>query len=175
MSSSPEHGSWGLRVIGWLPTAVAALFLVTALFVVWEAQGFRLGARLFPQIVGTVAAGLALAELVSQAIQRLRPTTGGTIEEINIADLGDDPSERNPAFYRRGLEIFLWIIGLYALTALFGFVVAVPVWVIVFLKVRFQTGYLAPIGLAAGLLLLLWILQTFLYLRWPRGVFQLIA
>lgn len=163
----------GMRIIGWLPTAVAALFLAAALFVVWEAQGFRLGARLFPQIVGTVTAGLALAELVSQAIQRLRPAAGATIEEINTADLGDNPAERNPAFYLRGLEIFLWILGLYALTALFGFVAAVPIWIIVFLKLRFATGFLAPIGLAAGLLLLLWTLQTFLYLRWPRGVFQL--
>lgn len=163
----------GQRAIDALPLAVAIALLAGALFVVWEAQGFRLGARLFPVYVGTATALLAVLEVIAQIMARLRPPAAPREEEPATADFVADETERTPAFYARGLLYFGWILGLYALTALLGFFYAVPLWVLALLRLQFRAAWLPSFGLALGLVAMIYALQVLLMLRWPRGLIPL--
>ncbi|TVQ33506.1 MAG: hypothetical protein EA356_12165 [Geminicoccaceae bacterium] len=156
------------RLIDWLPTAVVAAFLLIGLYVVWTVQGYRLlGARLFPEFVGIAAAVLAAAELIRQAIVRLRgPRPAATPD---FSDLAGEAGDREPAFYRRGLTVFAWIALLYLLTLAIGFVLAVPLWIVVLLRFVYRTPWLPTLATAAGLVLLMATLQITLRVRLPLG------
>ncbi|TVR80914.1 MAG: hypothetical protein EA405_09660 [Rhodospirillales bacterium] len=164
-------GPAGSDVGAIIAAVMVGLFLGAAVFVVWEAQDFMLGARLFPQYVGTATALLAAVELALQAAARIRP--GGPKDATpSYADLSEG-EEAAPGFYRRCLIVLGWIAALYALTAAVGFMLAVPVWVMALLRIQYRTAWVPAVAIAAGLVGLIYMLQVFLYLRWPKGVLDL--
>ena len=151
-----------------LPMLVVGLFLLIALYVVATVQGYRLlGARLFPEFVGIAAAGLAAAELVNQAIRRWRGPASD--QGLDVSDLAAEAGDDEPAFYRRGLVVFGYVLALYLLTLAIGFVLAVPIWVTALLVGVYRTRWWPALATSAGLVLLLYVLQTTLRIRLPLG------
>mgnify|MGYP005849718877 CR=1 FL=1 len=157
------------RAFGWLPVAMVLVFLGFALFVVSESRGWPEGARLFPYWIGIGTALLAIAELADRLRRRFAP--GGTVEEgPNVADLGGDPVERTAPFLGAGIALFGWVLVLYALVALVGLTLAVPLWVAALLRLRHAASWIAIAALAAGLVGLVLLLQSALMMRIPPGL-----
>jgi hypothetical protein len=157
------------RAFGWLPVAMVLVFLGFALFVVSESRDWPEGARLFPYWIGLGTALLAIAELADRLRRRFAP--GPAVEEgPNVADLGGDAVERTAPFLRAGLALFAWVLGLYALIALVGLTLGVPLWVAALLRLRHGASWVAITALAAGLVGLVLLLQWALMMRIPPGL-----
>jgi hypothetical protein len=161
--------AWIERAFGWLPVAMVLAFLGFALFVVSESRDWPEGARLFPYWIAIGTVLLAVAELADRLRRRLAP--GPVVEEgLNLADLGGDAVERTAPFLRASIVLFCWVLGLYALTALIGLTLAVPVWVAALLRLRHRASWPATAALAAGLVGLVLLLEWALMMRIPPGV-----
>ena len=73
---------------------------------------------------------------------------------------------------RRAVTTFLWIFGLFTAIGLFGFVLAVPLFVLLYLK--FQAGerlWLSIKCAAAMAVLLIGVFDLVLNVPWPEAVF----
>lgn len=163
--STPRIERW----FAWLPVAMVLGFLGFALFVVAESRAWPEGARLFPYWIGIGTALLAVAELADRVRRAVRPDRG--VEEgPNVADLGGDAVERTGPFLRAGIALFAWVLVLYALIALIGLTLAVPVWVAALLRLRHGAPWLGAAALAGGLTGIVLLLQWALMMRIPPGL-----
>ncbi len=151
-----------------LQTVFVLLLLAGFLYVALRSADFRLGARLFPQIVAWVGIGVIALELLNQAIRR------GRRQERDFSDLSDE-EEASPAFYARGLLFFGWLIVFYGLIYLVGPVAASGLFVLLLLLVQFRAYPLVTAGVGLGVMGLIWGLSKVLNLRWPAGVFNLLG
>jgi hypothetical protein len=154
----------------WLRTGLVLLLLAMFVFVVWGSRDFMLGARLFPQYIGTAGIVLCLLELLRQIIRRGREAIS---DEPSTADLVVDEDEQTPAGYLRAAAFFGWVVFYYVLIFLLGFTLATIIFVPTLLTVRFRAPLMSSAGIVAGLVVLIWLLQTFLMLRTPRGIIPL--
>lgn len=159
----------GLRTVLRSATGRSAL-LVTLMFLAFftyalvQSQGFRLGARLFPLVVGWAGVIFASIELVRMALGLGTPGGGG-----GAADLSDGDADPG-ALWRGGAVMFLWLGGYYLLIYGVGMVVASALFTLVFLTFRCRIPLWNSIlvsALASGsVFALAWLLA----LRLPRGV-----
>lgn len=151
------------------PLLPAALILGSALlagFTVWQSLAWVEAAQLFPYYLGLATLGLAAAALAEHLIGRAPREDDGA----NAADLGGDEEERTPAFRRAGLVLFGWVIGLCGLAALVGMLAATPVWTVLLLRLRYRAPWLVAGGIAAGLVVLMLLLDRALMMRFPAGL-----
>lgn len=153
----------------WFRTGLVLVLLAMFSYVVITAGGFRLGARLFPQYVGTAGIALCLLELARQAFTRGRAALRHR-DEPSTADLTVDAQEQTLAGWGRAATLFLWIGLYYALIFLVGFTLATIVFVPALLTIRFRAGILPSAAIVMGLVALILALQTFLRLRVPTGI-----
>jgi len=144
-----------------------ALIVFFAIFV-YEAREWRLQARLYPWAIGIPMLALSVIHFV-------RELKGGN----------DRPSTRPPATpvdfqftqgmdsavaRRRAINIFSWIFGFFAGIWLFGFVVAVPGLVFLYLKVQSREGWRLSLALTGAAWLVLWgLFDRLLRLPFPDG------
>ena len=154
----------------WLRTALVLLLLAGFAYVVWASQNFMLGARLFPQYIGTAGIILCVLELLRQIVRRGREIVS---DEPNTADLVVEEEEQTPAGYWRAMKFFGWVLFYYGLIFLVGFTLATVIFVPSLLTFRFRAPLIASAGIVAGLVIMIWLLQTFLMLRLPRGIIPL--
>jgi hypothetical protein len=154
----------------WLRTALVILLLAGFSYVVWASQNFMLGARLFPQYIGTAGIILCVLELLRQIIRRGREVISN---EPNTADLAVEAEEQTPAGYWRAAKFFGWVLFYYGLIFLVGFTLATAIFVPSLLTFRFRAPLKASVGIVVGLLITIWLLQTLLMLRLPRGIIPL--
>jgi putative tricarboxylic transport membrane protein len=154
----------------WLRTALVIILLLMFSYVVWASQDFMLGARLFPQYVGTAGIILCVLELLRQAIRRGREAISN---EPSTADLVVEAEEQTVEGYIRAGKFFGWVLYYYGLIFLVGFTLATAIFVPSLLTFRFRAPLKASAGIVAGLVLVIWLLQTFLMLRLPRGIIPL--
>jgi hypothetical protein len=153
-----------------LRTAMVVVLLAVFSFVVWQSGDFMLGARLFPEYVGIAGIALCVLELARQVWRRgIAPAD----QEVNTADLAVEAEERTAAGYGRALRLFGWILGYYALIWLAGMMAATALFVPMFLRAQFRAEWTPSISIAAGLILLIWLLERLLMLRAPAGVLPL--
>ncbi|MFQ3787279.1 tripartite tricarboxylate transporter TctB family protein [Halomonas sp. A29] len=142
-----------------LQTPFVLLVLAGLVAVLWLSQSFSLGARLFPTVVASLGILLALLELGRQWLRR------GAREASDYTDLGDE--DDSPPFLAKGLLFFAWMLGFVGLFFLVGALPAAGLFVLGFLKFQFRSPWLPSLGLAAGIVILLWGLGNVLQLRWP--------
>jgi hypothetical protein len=160
----------GARISHVLRTVVVALLLVIFGLASWQAREFQLGARLFPEYVGIAGVALCLVYLLRQA---WRGSAVDSAAEVNTADLGLEADDQTAAGYFRALRVFGWIVIYYALIWLIGMMLATALFVPAFLRIGYRARWMASIALAAGLVVLIWVLHQALMLRWPPGVLSL--
>jgi hypothetical protein len=154
----------------WLRTALVILLLAMFSYVVWTSRDFMLGARLFPQYVGTAGIILCVLELLRQVVRRGREVIS---DEPKTADLVVEEEEQTLAGYLRAIKFFGWVLYYYGLIFLVGFTLATAIFVPSLLTFRFRAPLKASAGIVAGLLVTIWLLQTLLMLRLPRGIIPL--
>jgi hypothetical protein len=154
----------------WLRTGLVVILLALFSYVVWASGDFMLGARLFPQYVGTAGIILCSLELIRQIVRRGREVVS---DEPSTADLVVEEEEQTLAGYWRAARFFGWVLFYYGLIFLFGFTFATVIFVPSLLSLRFRAPLMASAGIVAGLVLTIWLLQTLLMLRLPRGIIPL--
>jgi hypothetical protein len=154
----------------WLRTALVLILLLLFCYVAWVSNDFMLGARLFPQYVSIFGIVLCVLELLRQAITRGREVLS---DEPSTADLVVEAEEQTLDGYLRAGKLFGWVLFYYGLIFLFGFTLGTALFVPSLLTVRFRAPLMASAGIVAGLLVVIWILKTFLRLRTPEGIIPL--
>jgi hypothetical protein len=154
-----------------LRTGFVLLVTLVAVFVIWTAGDFRRAARLFPVYAGWVTLGLCMLELGRQLMHRaLAPRESDGPE---TADIGIEAEEMGLDGLRRGLGIYIWMLGFGGLIVVLGMPLATVIFVPVLLHVRFRSDWRATLGIVLGLLALMWAMQTWLMMRLPPGLFGL--
>lgn len=156
------------------PGAILTLMLLAAFaFGVVTAAEWDIHARLFPWVIGIPAVVLCLAQLVGDFFRRRR--SGGEDDARGMMDLPVDRSVPMSVVVRRALNTFGWIFGLFAAVSFMGFIVAVPLFV--FLYLRFQAGEKLALSVkssAAMLLLLIGVFHVMLNVPWPEAMFPFV-
>ncbi|MCE8024598.1 MULTISPECIES: tripartite tricarboxylate transporter TctB family protein [Halomonadaceae] len=142
-----------------LQTPFVLFVLVGLVAVLTISQSFSLGARLFPTVVAALGILLALLELGRQWLRR------GAREASDYTDLGDE--DDSPLFFAKGLLFFAWMLAFVVLFLGIGALPAAGLFVLALLKLQFRSPWLPSLGLAAGIVILLWGLGKVLQLRWP--------
>jgi hypothetical protein len=94
-------------------------------------------------------------------------------DEPSTADLVVEEEEQTPAGYWRAVKFFGWVLYYYGLIFLVGFTLATAIFVPSLLTFRFRAPLKASAGIVAGLMVTIWLLQTLLMLRLPRGIIPL--
>lgn len=148
-------------------------FIIFAVFAfgVFSAGEWEIQARLFPWVIGIPAVVLCASQLLCDFFQRRGP---GEADDLRGAmDLPVDRSVPASVVVNRALTTFGWIFGLFAAVGLVGFVISVPVFVVLYLKL--QGGESLRVSLVSGVSMFLVIVGVFhlvLNIVWPEGFFS---
>lgn len=152
------------------PAGIFTLLFLAAFTVgVFTAAEWEIQARLFPWVIGIPAIVLCLGQLLSDFFGRKR---SGEDDTRGMMDLPVDRSVPTSLVIRRAFTTFLWLCGLFIAIRLFGLVIAVPMFVVLYLKL--QGGEKLGLSLKCGLamaLLLIGVFDLVLNVPWPEAVF----
>lgn len=153
------------------PGAVFTLiFLAAFSFGVTTAAEWDIHARLFPWVIGVPAIFLCVGQLAGDFVARRRP--GEDDDTRGMMDLPVDRSVPMSLVIRRAVKTFLWIVGLFAAVRLVGFVVAVPLFVLLYLKFQGDENLWLSLKCSAAMaLLLVAVFHLVLNVPWPAAVF----
>jgi len=145
------------------------LFLVAFSFGVVTAAEWEIHARLFPWVIGIPAIALCLGQLIGDFFGRKK---SGEDDTRGMMDLPVDRSVPTSIVIRRAVTTFLWICGLFVAIGVFGLVVSVPMFVLLYLKLQGgETLWLSLKSGAAMALLLIGVFHLVLNVPWPEAIF----
>ena len=134
---------------------------------IYTAKDWPVETRLLPWVVGTPGLLLALIQLALDLRAR------GAVEETRAADLIDLPTDRSlsPEVVIRRVSVFYGcFLGLIAGVWLFGFFIAVPVFVFLYLLLRAHEKWWGALIYTAATLGFLWLVfDEILHVLWPQG------
>lgn len=124
---------------------LAFALVLTLVFAYATATALALpeGAKLFPLAIAIPS--LVLAVLLAAISLRSR----GTIIAPRSPDPDDDPTLAPEERTRRTAEIAGWFLGIFATVYLLGFLVAIPVSAIAYLRIAAREGWVPSVGVAA--------------------------
>lgn len=119
-----------------------SLFLIAvAAYAVRSAWGWTFKAGLFPLAVSIPLIVLAAAQLLLDLFGKAETANGPSVDLEFGADVPPEVARR------RVIGILLWIAGFILLVFLFGFPVAVPVFMLSYLGLQSRAGWWQSIGL----------------------------
>jgi hypothetical protein len=131
----PTRWAWDL--------AFAAVLIALFAYATVTALGFPEGARLFPAAIAipslVLAVLLAIISLRARATATVVPSPD-TETEATIA-----PEERT----RRTAEIGVWFLGIFAAVYLLGFLVAIPISAVAYLRFAARESWVTSVAVAA--------------------------
>ena len=134
---------------------------------IYTARDWPVETRLLPWVVGVPGFLLALIQLTLDLVAR------GRTEETRATDLIDLPTDRSlpPEVVMRRVSAFYgWFLGLVAGVWLFGFFIAVPVFVFFYLLFRAQEKWWSALIYTGATLGFLWLVfERILRVLWPQG------
>lgn len=131
----PTHWAWDMA-FALVLTAVFAYATVTAL-------ALPEGAKLFPLAIAIPS--LVLAVMLAVISLRSR----GTTIAARPPDPGDDATLSPEERARRTAAIAAWFLGIFAAVYLLGFLVAIPVSAVAYLRFAAREGWVPSVGVAA--------------------------
>ncbi len=146
------------------------MVLAVVAFGVYSASEWQIQARLFPWVIGIPALFFCFCQLIADFFERR-----GADETEDLRGMMDLPVDRSvptSVVVSRAVNSLLWIVGLFAGIWLIGFVISIPLFVLLYLK--FQAGEPFKVGLVSGATLALLIIGVFhlvLHVPWAEGVF----
>ena len=134
---------------------------------IYTAKDWPVETRLLPWVVGVPGLLLALIQLTLDLVAR------GRTEETPATDLIDLPTDRSlpPEVVMRRVSAFYgWFLGLVAGVWLFGFFIAVPAFVFLYLLLRAQEKWWSALIYTGATVGFLWLVfEEILRVLWPQG------
>ena len=134
---------------------------------IYTARDWPVETRLLPWVVGIPGLSLALIQLA------LDFRTRGRAEETVAADLIDLPTDTSlpsEVVMRRVSAFYGWFLGLVSGVWLFGFFIAVPVFVFFYLLIRAREKWWSALIYTGATLAFLWLVfDRILHVLWPQG------
>lgn len=145
-----------------------------ALGYVWQGFSYSRTPRLFPLMVGIPMLLLTAFQTVIDFFPHLsrKYAEMGTIDAEMLAGRAkDEVKEEDPKRTQKELEAFLWLGLAVALIMVLGIFWAIPLFIFVFLKLRYSRGWFLSLGLPLGTLVTMYLLfiklfQIPLYKGW---------
>lgn len=119
---------------------------------------------LFPRLIGAPILALSLLEMIFCLVSAEGEREGHAVDFEMTTDVAP------PVVRRRTLAIFSWTVGFFALILFFGFPIAVPLFVFLYLKLVGKEGW----ALTLSLTLVSWLtmeglFNRLLHLPFPEG------
>jgi hypothetical protein len=138
--------------------------MAIAAYAAFSALAWPLKTALFPLVISIPLFCLAAAEVVAITLARSR---SAAIEQAQ-----DAPAEvAGTVALRRSFVAIGWILGFFAVILLFGFLVAVPIFLLAYLKVQAKEGWLFSIVFTAVIWAAFWGLFDYsLHLPFASGL-----
>ena len=143
---------------------VALIFFIVF---VYQAQEWRLQARLYPYAIGIPMIILAIAQVILD-LKGFRPkkTSDGAPVDFQFSTSVDPALAR-----RRTINIFVWILGFFVGIALLGFTITIPMMVFSYLKFQGSEGWVISIVLTVCAWLMFYgLFVRLLVLPFPEGL-----
>ena len=146
------------------------LFFVIFALGVFTARDWQIQARLFPWVVGFPILALCTYQLFKDLF--VRQEASDEAEALGFMDLPVDRSVPVSVVIQRALNIFGWVLGLFAAIFLFGFVVSVPLFVFVYLTLQAREKlWIATVYAVGMIVFIIGVFHMILSIPWPEGVF----
>jgi hypothetical protein len=143
---------------------VALIFFIVF---VYQAQEWRLQARLYPYAIGIPMIILAIAQVILD-LKGFRPkkTSDGAPVDFQFSTNVDPALAR-----RRTINIFVWILGFFVGIVFLGFTITIPLLVFSYLKFQGREGWLISIVLTVCAWLMFYgLFVRLLVLPFPEGL-----
>ncbi|MGH7775131.1 MAG: tripartite tricarboxylate transporter TctB family protein [Candidatus Binatia bacterium] len=145
-----------------------SLFLIAvAAYAVLSARHWSFKAALFPITIGIPLIVLAMAQLILELFGKAETDRGPAVELEFSADVALEVARR------RVTTTFVWIVGFILLVLFFGFPVAVPLFILSYLRLQSRAGWWQSIGLTAAAWGFFYtIFQRLIHLQFEAGLVQ---
>jgi hypothetical protein len=150
------------------PAAIFSfLALIFFIVFVYQAQGWRMQARLYPWAVGIPMVILALIQVIFdlKGVES-KPDSGGAPVDFQMAQNVDPELAK-----KRAINMFSWIFGFFIMIWLLGFAIAIPMMMFGYLKIQSKEPWRLSIILTACGWFAFWGLFVWLLnLPFPQGL-----
>ena len=152
------------------PGALFTLFILSLFILgVFTASEWQIQARLFPWAIGIPGLALCAMQLIGDFIHRGDPEDGQDLR--GAMDLPVDRSVPIAVVVKRSVNSFGWVLGLFAMIWFIGFVVAVPLFVLLYLTIQAREKAWISVAYSVGMLtLIIGVFHIILSVPWPEGV-----
>jgi hypothetical protein len=150
-----------------LPAIFSFCALIFFIIFVYQAQEWRLQARLYPYAIGIPMIILAVAQVILdlKGYSAKQPSDGAPVD-YQFSTTVDPALAR-----RRTINIFVWILGFFVGIALLGFTITIPLLVFTYLKFQGREGWLISIVLTVCAWLMFYgLFVRLLVLPFPEGL-----
>lgn len=151
------------------------LLIGTTAFMMFEARGWPLAARVGPEIVGTallLAASLSFAHVAAARSRPAEEASKGKHRGI-LMDAGSDNAGglSRAVVLRRAGEFFGWFLVFMALMALIGLIPAIPFFVIAYLRIQGREPWRLTLIYAATVTLFVYVVfDQLIHVFWPDTI-----
>lgn len=133
------------------------VFLIFFIVFVYQAQDWRLQARLYPWAIGIPMIILALI----QVILDLKGVERKQTDEAPVMDYQFSKTVAPEVARRRAITMFGWLFGFFLAIWLLGFSITIPLMVFTYLKIQSNEKW----GISIILTVLAWLFFYFLFVR----------
>jgi Tripartite tricarboxylate transporter TctB family len=133
------------------------VFLIFFIVFVYQAQDWRLQARLYPWAIGIPMIILALI----QVILDLKGVERKQREDAPTMDYQFSKAVAPEVARRRAIIMFCWLFGFFLAIWLLGFSITIPLMVFSYLKIQSKEGW----GISIVLTVVAWLFFYFLFVR----------
>ena len=141
------------------------LLIMVALVV--TAKQWQYQARLFPWTIGIPTMLLCFLQL---GMDLFRSKNEGE-EAAGIMDLPVDRSVPVAVVIRRAVNIFGWIFGLFLSIGLIGFILSVPLYLLLYLSVQAGESWKVSVAyMAVMMVFMIGVFEMVLHIPWPPGL-----
>lgn len=140
------------------PQAILSfVFLVFLIIFVYQAQEWRLQARLYPYAIGIPMIVLAIIQVILdlKGVERKQPDA--TPVDFQFSQTAIEPRVAR----RRAITMFAWFLGFFFGIWLLGFTITIPLMVFSYLKIQSNESW----GISLILTALAWFVFYFLFVR----------
>ena len=145
-------------------TAYTMAVIVLLALALWQSRNFGYRAGLFPWAIGIPTFILAIAQLGRDLYGKKKKAAASVIENVD--------EEIDPAVVRqRTIEVILWTIGFFLAIWFLGFTYAVPLTIMLYLKIAGKESWLMTATVTFGCWLFYWgLFEKLLNVPFPEGL-----
>ena len=150
------------------PGALFTVFiLILMVGLVMTAKQWQFQARLFPWSIGIPTMLLCFLQLGLDLFRNRN-------EDEDLAGVMDLPVDRSVpvrVVIQRAVNIFSWIFGLYASIWIIGFILSVPLFLLLYLRLQAgETWKVAVTYMVVMMLFMIGVFEMVLHIPWPPGL-----